>query len=196
MSDESTTVPPIEPLPDVPPAPYVQDDAPRADPYAQPAQQPQVAPAPPAPFGGARLASGAQPGHPVYGQPVYGQPAYGQQAPGQPVAPPPAYGYPAYAAPQPQGLSIASLVLGIAGVLGSFIYGIGLFPSIAALITGILGRKRQPHAKGMWLTGIITGSIGIGISIICIIGIIVFFVFVFSHHGDITTSNDFSGIDS
>jgi hypothetical protein len=33
--------------------------------------------------------------------------------------------------------------------------------------------KRQPHAKGMWLTGIITGYIGLAISVITFVVIFV-----------------------
>ena len=84
-----------------------------------------------------------------------------------------------YAAPQlPKGLAIASMVTGIVGVFFSFGYGLGLLPSIAAVITGHLARKRQPYARGMWLTGLICGYVGIGISLLAIIGIIFFIVFI------------------
>jgi hypothetical protein len=115
-------------------------------------------------------------------------------APPQPSAPPgyyvptppPAFqgqaapsAYPAqwaYTPLPPRGLSIASMVLGIAGVFFSFTYGLGLFPSIAAVITGHMARKRQPYAKGFSLAGLITGYVGIGVSVLWIAGIIVFFV--------------------
>jgi hypothetical protein len=167
MTDQND-IPPVEPLPDVPPAPYVPENAPRVDPYAPPAAP--VAPPPPP--------ATAPPGYSPYGQvppgyaPTGYQPGYGQ----------PQYGYPGqYQAPAPTGLSVASLVLGIVGVVGSFFYGFGLFPAIAALITGLIARKRQPQAKGMWLTGIITGSVGIAISVLWIIGIIIFFAFIVSN---------------
>ena len=173
MTDKND-IPPVEPLPDVPPSPYVADSAPRVDPYAPPAMS--VAPVPPPSV------------PPAYGQPGYGQPGYGQTAYANPANP---YGYPGYQNPAPTGLSVASLVLGIVGVVGSFVYGLGLFPSIAALITGLMARKRQPQAKGMWLTGIITGSIGIGIAVLWVIAIIVFFAFIasvgssgYSNYGD------------
>ena len=86
------------------------------------------------------------------------------------VAPtPPAYGAaPAYATPgPPQGLSLASLITGIGGVVLSF-FSVGLLPSLAAVITGHMASKRQPYAKGLWLTGIITGYVGILFSLIAI----------------------------
>jgi hypothetical protein len=98
---------------------------------------------------------------------------------------PPAYpgayqpGY--YAPPPPRGLSIASLILGIAGAFFSLFYGFGLFPSIAAIITGHLARKRQPYARGMSLAGLICGYVGLGISILWVIGIVVFIAFIASN---------------
>jgi len=72
------------------------------------------------------------------------------------------------------------MILGIGGVLFSFFYGFGLFPSIAAVITGHMARKRQPHARSMSLAGLITGYIGIGISVLWVAGIIIFFVAIAS----------------
>jgi hypothetical protein len=84
-----------------------------------------------------------------------------------------------YGAPQaPRGLSIASMVTGIVGVFLSLFYGFGLLPSLAGVITGHIARKRQPEAKGMWLTGLICGYIGLGLSLLWIVGIVLFIVFV------------------
>jgi len=94
------------------------------------------------------------------------------------VAPaPPAYGAaPAYGTPgPPQGLSLASMITGIGGLVLSF-FGVGLLASIAAVITGHMATKRQPYAKGLWLTGIITGYVGILFALIAIGFIIFFFV--------------------
>jgi hypothetical protein len=66
------------------------------------------------------------------------------------------------------------MVLGIAGIF------FGLLLSIAAVITGHMAQKSQPHARPFWLTGIITGYIGIGLGIITTIAIILWFVFVIS----------------
>jgi hypothetical protein len=67
---------------------------------------------------------------------------------------------------QPKTLSIISMIAGIVGVLSFGYFGIA---SIAAVILGFMGKKREPAAKGFWLTGIITGFVGIGIMIITII---------------------------
>lgn len=88
--------------------------------------------------------------------------------PAQTPPPPPAYAAPGYA-PAPagpaQGLSITSMILGIAGVFLS-LFGWGLLPAIAGVVTGHIAQKRQPYAKPFWLTGLITGYVGIGISLI------------------------------
>jgi hypothetical protein len=102
------------------------------------------------------------------------------------TTPPPAYGAPSYAPayqagyygapPPPKGLAIASMVTGIASIVFSF-YGFGILPSIAAIITGNLARKSQPHARGFWLAGLICGYIGLGFAVLWIVGIIIFIVF-------------------
>ena len=89
-------------------------------------------------------------------------------APAAPVAQPTPYAapQPQYRAPQPpKGLSVASMILGLGGLLLSF-FGLGFLINVAAVITGHLAAKRQPHAKGFWLTGIITGYLGIAFSLV------------------------------
>jgi multisubunit Na+/H+ antiporter MnhB subunit len=39
----------------------------------------------------------------------------------------------------------------------------------AAVVLGFLGRKKEPAAKGMWLTGMILGFVGIAIGLLSII---------------------------
>jgi hypothetical protein len=143
-------VPPVEPAPA---APSVPADTPAA-------ATPAAAPTPSDPY-----ASPAAPA-PGYGQPAAapsGQQPYGQQPYGQ--AP---YGQPGYT-PQPagpaQGLSIASMILGIGGLVLS-LFGVGLLAAIAAVITGHMAQKRQPWAKAFWMTGIITGYVGLAISVV------------------------------
>jgi len=163
MRDETTkgAVPPIEPLPVVAPAP--------------------VAPVPP-------VEATPPVASPVPHVDPYAatQPNYGPT----PTAYPPAgYANPqaGYYAPQqaqgPVGLSIASMVLGICGVIFGFTSGLGLFPAIAAVITGHLGYARQPRGKGYGLTGLITGYVGILISLV-VIGFVVLFVVVAIQHPD------------
>jgi uncharacterized membrane protein len=57
------------------------------------------------------------------------------------------------------------MIVGIAAVFASFV-SLGLLPSIAAVILGHLGQRRQPYARPFWLTGLITGYIALGISLI------------------------------
>lgn len=125
-----------------------------------------------------------QPG-PPYAQPgsPYGQPAGGYSQPGSPYGPPaggygqppspygqaPApYGQPYYGMPaEPKGLSIASMVCGIASViLGWF-----LLPQVAAIVTGHLALRREPSGKGMSITGLVLGYL-------CLLGYGAFWIFV------------------
>ncbi|WP_187264900.1 DUF4190 domain-containing protein [Homoserinibacter sp. GY 40078] len=76
---------------------------------------------------------------------------------------------PGYVPPAPvkQTLSLVSFILGIISVLLSFVYGFGLIPAIVAVVLGFQGKKKEPGApKWMWLTGIITGFVAIGFSVI------------------------------
>lgn len=125
--------------------------------------------------------------------PTYGseQPAYAPPAPEQPAYGAPAYGTPGYAAPAyspatpgaPKTLSLISMIAGIVGILGSpvvffpIIGGImGLFIPAAAIVLGFLGKKREGvAAKGFWLTGIITGFVGVGIAVLSIVAWIALF---------------------
>ena len=153
--------------PDVPPIPLPPESAAAPIPAPEPAPAPPAspyattpqAPVPPAPYG-------QQP----YAQQPYGQPGYQQQ--------PVAYGqqpYGAYQAPAasaPQGISIAALICGIAGLVGI------PFVSLAAVILGHIGQKNQPYAKGLWLTGLITGYVGL-----VFYGLIIAFVIIVSFAG-------------
>jgi hypothetical protein len=64
------------------------------------------------------------------------------------------------------------MILGILGILGA---GPGILLSIAAVVTGHMGQRRQPYARGFWLTGLITGYVGILFGLL----VIAIFVFVF-----------------
>ena len=117
----------------------------------------------------------------MYGQPAPAAPAYGQGAPaapayGQPAAP----GYASAPAKPSQVLSILSLVGGIVGLVGSFFY-FGLLFSIAAVVLGFIAKKKEPASKGMWLTGIILGFVGIAIGVIFIIIAIIAFAVLASY---------------
>jgi hypothetical protein len=91
----------------------------------------------------------------------------------------------------PRGLSITSLVTGIVGLLLD-LFGFGFLVSLAAVITGHLAQRRQPAERAFWLTGLITGYIGIGISLIYgVIQVILIIVFFTTGAGYLT--NPYSG---
>ncbi len=54
----------------------------------------------------------------------------------------------------PRGLSITSLVLGLASIFFGFTF---LVP-LAGLIIGIIALKKEPAGKGMAITGIVIGA--------------------------------------
>jgi hypothetical protein len=74
-------------------------------------------------------------------------------------------------------LSIISLVAGIIGIVGfaivfiPFIGGVlQLFIPAAAVVLGFLGKAKEPFApKGLWLTGVILGFVGIGIALLSLL---------------------------
>jgi len=77
--------------------------------------------------------------------------------------------------PQPTGLSVASLVLGILSLLGFLVI---IFIPLAGVITGHLGYRREPAGRGMALAGLITSWVGLVLALLCYAFII--FVFFFS----------------
>jgi hypothetical protein len=157
VTDDQQDFVPIEPTPVVPqPAPQAGSVPPPPPGYYNPT------PPPPPAYNPGQFP--AQPG-PVYASYQPAMYPNGQYATYAPPAP-------------PSGLAITSMILGIVGVLFSFAYGLGLFPAIAAVITGHLAKKRQPHAKGMWLAGLITGYVAIGISLLFIAGAVIFFIYI------------------
>ena len=95
-------------------------------------------------------------------------------APTSPYAAPSAYSTPA-AGPK-QVLSLTSFILGIVGMLFSWIPFLGFLASLAAIIIGFIARKREPAApKWMSLIGIILGFVAIVIGIVVIILLVVSF---------------------
>jgi hypothetical protein len=127
---------------------------------------------------------------PVYTPPPavdYSAPAY------QPAGYPPAYQAGYYGAPQPpKGLAIASMVTGIVGVFFSLFYGLGLFPSIAGIITGHLALKRQPYAKGFWIAGLVTGYVGLLLSLIGVAMLILVIVLAVNASNNVANFSDLS----
>ncbi len=71
-------------------------------------------------------------------------------------------GYSAYS-PEPeqkQTLSIVSLVCGIVGLILGCCCCLGFIADIAAIVTGIIAKKKNVPGQGMALAGIICGAIG------------------------------------
>jgi hypothetical protein len=93
-------------------------------------------------------------------------PPGGQWPPAGGHAPPGAVYYsPQMSQPQSNGLSTASLVLGILSILGFWTFGIGILFGLIAVVLGVLGRNRSRNqdggTTGRATGGIITGVLGI-----------------------------------
>jgi hypothetical protein len=182
--------PPAPPAPPTPPIPV--DDAAAASPYA-PAYSAGENAAPAAvalpPYGaaqspppyGAPPASGTTPtGFPA-------PPAYGTAAPDASGAQP--YAYAQAVAGPPRGLSVASMICGIAGVVFA-VLSFGFLPAVAGVVLGHIAKRRQPYARPFWLTGLITGYVGVAIAVLQVGLVIAFIVWGIVDSG--TTSGDFS----
>ncbi len=146
---------------DVPPAPQ---------PPEQPATPGGTTPPPPAPEAPAAPAAPTAPPANPYAQQTsapYGQPA---------AAP---YGSQGYGAPQEKTnvLAIVSLSLGIAAFIVLPFLG-----SIGAIITGHMSlgqiKRTGEKGRGLGLTGLILGYVGIALAILLIIGFVAFFSIV------------------
>lgn len=80
----------------------------------------------------------------------------------------PGYGAPA---PRTNGLAVASLVLGIVGVLLCFF----VLPSLLAVVFGLIGinqTKNNPAqgGRGMAIAGLVLGGVGLAIMLLLVIG--------------------------
>jgi hypothetical protein len=164
MSDPTTPATP-DPAPD-----STSSVTPPPPPAPEPiAPEPVASDAPPSPYGVGAPAADAPPAY------AAAPPAYDAASGAYAAAP---------AKPTPL-LSILSLVAGGVAFLGSAIvfipfvgWVLGLPIPIAAIILGVLGRKREPFAsKGLWLTGIILGIVSLVAVIISIIGFVLLRVF-------------------
>ncbi|CAN5251915.1 hypothetical protein BH24ACT10_BH24ACT10_01640 [soil metagenome] len=118
---------------------------------------------------------------PPYEQQQYGAPAYGQQ-PGAPAYGQQPYGQPAYETgrqgPPRNGLGIAALVLGVLGLLTSWLVVGGLL-GIVAIVLGFIGRGRAKRGEatngGMALAGIITGALAVLVAALVVVGAVALF---------------------
>ena len=150
-NDQNTPeVPSAPPTPSSPPASSAPDYS--APPAPSSGPTPETPPAYPGAAYPSAQSYSAQP-YPGQEKAAYGQSAYA------PAGPTP-----------PTGLALASMITGIAGLF------VGTLASIAAIILGHMAKKQQPYARGMWMTGLITGYIGIAFTVLAIIFIVVFFV--------------------
>ena len=110
---------------------------------------------------------GQQPYTQGYQNQPYYQGGYGQNQPEQPG----------------KGLGIAAMVCGILSLLLIFLFmPLGIGCGIAGLVMGIIGRKKNKK-DGMALAGIITSSIGIGLSVLLIILVVVLVGAAFGAYG-------------
>lgn len=86
------------------------------------------------------------------------------------------YAQPAYSAVPASAPKTLSLIGMIAGIVGVLAFGWFIPASIAALVLGYMGKSREgAPAKGFWLTAIITGWVGVAITVIGGIALIAIF---------------------
>jgi hypothetical protein len=95
----------------------------------------------------------------AYETPVYATPGY-------PTSPQ-AQQYPAPVKPAKPAAKLANtgLVLGVIGMIGGIFFGWTLLFSIASIVFGFLARPREPHARGVALSAIVTGFVGVLLSL-------------------------------
>ncbi len=108
-------------------------------------------------------------------QPPYQPPLPPPASPYQAPVPQPVYPYSAGPQNPPTVLSLLSMIFGIVGVAVSCCYGAGFLFSVAGVVLGHLGLKRE-SARGMALTGLITGYVGLAMVLIWVVVAIGFLV--------------------
>lgn len=126
------------------------------DPFTPPAGDPS--PAAPLPYGAPPPPASFGPPPPLYGDPYAGS-----------------YGPPA----KKNGFGITALVLGIVGLLFSWVPVFGLVLAILAIVFAVLGRgrvkRREADNGGLAIAGLVTGIIGALIGAVVLV-VLVFFV--------------------
>ncbi len=68
-----------------------------------------------------------------------------------------------------KNFAIISLVAGILSIPCSVGICVGMIPSVAAIVLGLISFKKQENATGMAMAGIICGGVGIMISMVVLI---------------------------
>ena len=152
--------------------------SPGAPPPSQPPPDQPPTYQPPPPYQPPEPSS--QPGY--HGQPGgYGDRGYGPADPGQPRYPsepylPAGYGaYPGYGGVVDHPKATPALVTGIIGLVLSFACGVGGLVGIAAVVLGTRAKREIDGDPARWTgrskatTGVLTGSIGLGILAIWIV---------------------------
>jgi hypothetical protein len=105
----------------------------------------------------------SQPGHAVPGYPAPGQPpAVDTQQYAAQVAEPTTA---AKRAEPTAKLATTGVVLGVLGVIGGIVFGWALPLSVVAVVLGFLARSKEPHAPGVALAAIVTGLVGMLLSL-------------------------------
>ena len=65
--------------------------------------------------------------------------------------------------------AIISLVCGIVSIVSCCCWGINIIPAAAAIVTGIISKKKNESGSGMALAGIIMGAVAILLGIISLV---------------------------
>jgi hypothetical protein len=158
------------------------------EPGTPPTHQPYGASPPPAPPYG----TPPPPSAPPYGTPSsYGAPQppqypqYPQQGYPPQGYPPQGYAQPPYpyvTAPPTDGLALGAMITGIAALVLSCAYGIGLLAAPVALVLGKVSMNRIKRSEGrlggsgLALTGFILGIIGTVLLVLAIIAVVIIIV--------------------
>lgn len=166
--------------------------APSTGAYSPPPPPPSPYGAPPTPYGQQQYGPPPTP----YDQQPYDHQQYGQHHGQQPPLP---YGGGGYAGgPQTSSGATVVLVCGIASIVLMFTCGLGFIPAIVALVKAgrakreILDSSGQLSGLGMITAGRITSWITIGLTLLAVAGVILFFVVAASTTS--TTFPDTTGI--
>jgi hypothetical protein len=76
-------------------------------------------------------------------------------------------------------LSILAMASGVIGLLIG-ISGFGIIFAVAAVVLGHIGQRKEPHGRGFWLAGLITGYLGIVFNLAVIVFLFIFAGALFS----------------
>jgi hypothetical protein len=114
--------------------------------------------------------------------------------------PPPEPSYLSYASPgrSPKGLAIASMVCGISSIpLLACAWFLAIPAAIVAVVLGVIARRRasrgEAEGKGMALAGMICGSASLGLAVLAISAVVVFFRMAKTHPSWMPSTSSTSG---